>query len=599
MSMGFHHTIKPNQKNERIRHLMVFDVESHIEKHIANKTIFEPFLWSAIYSRYRAETKCWIDKQYHGVDISGFWDKVERYAYNKEKLVLSSHHLEPDFVPLHGIQQLQSRGWILGKYITHNKMLYFEFSKDRRKIVITNSGNIFPGSIEKWGTALGIPKLTMPKSKQLNKQWVDYCMRDCEVLLAMWHNYLEFLDIHNMGNLQFTAASQAMTTYRHRFMPKAIAIHHDPRVMALERLSYHGGRFQALQIGKIKASPIWRLDINSMYGNIMAKTELPYELRGYQNGCRTDKLEWLMKRYAVIAELTIQSHEPFFPIIENNKVKYPTGRYTSVFCTPEINYIMENCDIRKIGKIAWYRKYPILSDYAKYFMSLRQDYKITGNKGYEELAKLFVNSLYGKFGQYGYKDEIIGKCDPSLIKYEESYNATTKQKLNYLFYGGKIRIIKRENNAYNTFVAIAAHITSQGRIQLWQLIKQAGLDNIYHVATDSLLVNETGLNNLHDKLDANKFGYLKIEDEIKRLVIKAPNDMVLDDKEKIKGISKKASKLDANTYEITAWPRFNTLLKKQELEYYYTVQVKKRLKREIFTTLDADGNHRQIFCVYE
>lgn len=443
MSMGFHHTIKANQKNERIRHLMVFDVESHIDKHIGNKTIFEPFLWCAIYSRYFKERKAWSNKEYHGIDINAFWDLVEKYSYNKEKLVLSSHHLEPDFVPLQGIQQLQARGWILGKYITHNKILYFEFAKEKHKIVITNSGNIFPSSIEFWGKALNIPKLEMPTSKQLNKEWIEYCMRDCVVLLAMWHNYLDFLDIHNMGNLQFTAASQAMTSYRHRFMTKAIAIHREPSVLALERVSYHGGRFQALQIGNIKASPIWRLDVNSMYGDIMKTSELPYELRGYQDGCRMDKLIWLLKRFSVIAELTIQCNEPFIPIIKADKVTYPTGRFTSVFCTPEINYILANMSIIKIGKISWYKKFPILSDYASYFLNLRQEYKKQDNKPYAELAKLFVNSLYGKFGQYGYKEEVIGECDPSLIKYEESYDANTKSKINYLFYGGKIRVVKK------------------------------------------------------------------------------------------------------------------------------------------------------------
>lgn len=131
------------------------------------------------------------------------------------------------------------------------------------------------------------------------------------------------------------------------------------------------------------------------------------------------------------------------------------------------------------------------------------------------------------------------------------------------------------------------------------MIKQAGVNNVYHVATDSLLVNEIGLNNLKDELDANTFGKLKIEEQIKRLIIKAPNDMVMDDKEKIKGINKKSKKLDSNTYEVTCWTRFNTLLKRNELESYYTKTVKKRLKRTSYLSLNNQGDSTKVICVYD
>ncbi len=599
MSLSFHHSIKHNQKSERIRHLIVFDVESHIDKKQGNKTIFEPFLWSAIRSRYNDKSSKWVSKKYHGTDIDEFWDMIESYCYNKEKVVLSSHHLEPDFVPLMGIKKLQARDWIMTKYITHNKILFFEFSKDKKKLVITNSGNIFPGSIERWGKALGIAKLEMPTCKCLCDKWIIYCMRDCEILLQMWLEYFKFLDIHDMGNFKFTAASQAMTTYRHRFMTKTIAIHNHPATLILERNAYHGGRFQAMQIGKIPSAPFWRLDINSMYGEIMSTEELPYELRGYQDGCNLDKLNWLMKRYAVIAELTIISDEPFFPIVENDKVKYPVGRYKGVFCTPEIAYLQANHSILKVHRISWYKKAPILSEYAKYFLGIRQGYKADGNKPYEELAKLFVNSLYGKFGQYGYDDKIIGDCDPKIIKYEESFNADTHKSTQYLLYGGKVHVTEKKNNSYNTFVAIAAHITAYGRIRLWLLIKQAGIMNVYHVATDSLIVNAEGLDRLANQIDKMTLGKLKIEEQIPSLTIKAPNDMVLGDVEKIKGISKKAPKVKENEYIITCWTRFNTLFKKGTLDYYYTTTVHKHLKREKFNSLDKDGNHVTVFCEYE
>ncbi|MEW5992934.1 MAG: DNA polymerase [Candidatus Zixiibacteriota bacterium] len=588
MSLGFHHTLKTNQSNERIRHLLVFDVESRLSPGDKNRTYFEPFLWTLIYSRYRPETNKFTQHKHWGTELTPFWDTVEHYTWDRQKTVLSSHHLEPDFIPLHGIYELPARGWLLHRYITHNRILYFEFVRGARKLIVTNSGNIFPGSMADWGTSLGLPKLDMPELCAPQSDWVAYCMRDAEILTALWHKYFEFLDLHDLGNLKFTAASQAMTSYRHRFMRRPIAIHQHPDTLALERSSYHGGRFEALYYGNPGKPRYWRLDINSMYAHIMSQNPLPYELRGYSPSATLQSLTWALSKYQVVANLTIQCNKPFFPVTIDAKIAYQPGIHQVTFTTPEILYLLEHGSILQVGAMAWYKYDYILRDYANYFLSLRAQYKQEHNHAFEQLAKLFVNSLYGKFGQYGYTDKIIGECDPSLVKYEESYDLTTRQKIGYFFYGGKIRVTLKTGVSYNTLVTIASHITAIGRLKLWQLMSQAGLDHVYHVATDSLIVDAIGLQRLQDHIHPSQPGRLKIEQEFTNLIIKAPNDMMIDGLEKIKGVSKKATKLDDDTYQITAWPHFNTLLKHSELEQYYTRSVTKTLQRPAFKSLTAN-----------
>lgn len=580
MSLGYKYTIPKNHSNQGLGQMIVFDVESDVVKQENGYSIFKPFLWTAVYHRFREGNTKNQTIYKHGSDIKEFWDFVVSRIRHKSHLILTSHHLEVDFVPLQGVPQLIKRGYILDKYISRGRTLWLTFHNGNKKLSVINTGNIFFGSVADWGEALGIQKLEMPSSKNNKKQWLEYCMRDTEVVLRMWQAFNEFVNEHNLGNVSFTAASQAFNAYRHRFMSIPISIHDYKPVVELERQAYHGGRFQALVVGRPKSKYFYQLDINSMYGAIMSEEKLPYQLVGYKENGGMKLLKYVLKNHAVIAECVIVSPEPFFPIKVDNKVEFPRGKYKVVLCTPEIEYCLKNGYISKVNSVAWYKQDKILKDYIQFFLKLRKQYKKEHNKPFELLSKLMINSLYGKFGQYNYNETIVGNCEKEIVDTVVSYDIDTNKKTTYYRYGGKVRLVKEEGNSRYAFVAIAAHITAYGRMRLWELMKQAQLKHVYHVATDSLVVDEQGYKNLRSFIDNDKIGYLKVENRIKELIIKDVNDVCYDGLEKIKGISKKAVKKGEDTYQVIYWSRFDALLKKKNFTDYKIREVSKTLSRK-------------------
>jgi hypothetical protein len=582
MSISFVRYLPGNKANERPTHVLFADVESKLTKAKKGKTLFTPFLWTMIYKRYRRGERTDQTTSYWGTSIDAFWDEVENHAKERCKLYLVTHHLEVDFLPMQGFKQLMTRGWRLDKLISHNRILIMWWARDTKKLIVMNNGNLFTGSIEGWGKTFGVSKLEMPDEKAPLPDWVTYCMRDTEILSMMWDFLLDFMDEHDLGNFRLTAAGLAMGAFRHRFMSQKIMIHNHAQVVKLERESYRGGRFEALKIGSFRGETFYNLDINSMYGYIEQEYPLPYELRGYTDHPKPGELEKRIKKWMVIADVVIDCLLPIFPHKKDGKNVYEPGLFETVLSTPELILCIDNGWIKQVISIAWYRGEHVLKAYADYFLDLKDRYDREGNKALRQFAKLYLNSLYGKFGQHGYDDRVIGDCAPDEFSIVEGWSVDTQQRYTITRYGGKIHQTVVTDVGYNTMVAIASHITAYGRLLLWDLIDQAGYNNVYHVATDSLIVNQVGYDRLQGKIDEHIPGMLKLETTFTDFTVKRVNDTIQGGIVKVKGIPKKAKQIDDDTYEVTQWPRMTTLIKAGEQDAYYTRSVIKHLDRSAY-----------------
>lgn len=584
MSRGFSHTMTSNKGNSRPSHVLFADVESHLTPEPNGITRFTPFLWVLAYRRYRTDGKPQQLDWFHGAEPGAFWELVNRHTWEKKRTYLVTHHLEVDFLPLCGFTQLRERGWTLDKFICNGRTLALFYHKDKRKLIVMNNGNLFDSSIAEWGKLLGLPKLEMPKSQDPASLWLTYCQRDTLIMVRMWDALLAFMDEHNLGNFKLTRASLALSAFRHRFMSKSIAIHKDPKSVVLERRAYHGGRFEALQFGDFTNGPFYELDVSSMYGWIEAWASLPTELRGYRVYPQWNEFVLRLQRYCVIATVVLDSPEPFVPIWEHGKVLYESGVHTVTLCTPELQYALRRGYIRKVIRMTWYYKARILREYARYFLELKSRYDLAGNSPYRNMAKFFPNAIYGKLAQRGFVDKVIGSCDTEIIESGVILHAQTGKRQDIFKYGGKVHLVDTTLRAKDSFIAISAHITAHARMYLWQLMKLAGLRNVYHVATDSLTVNEAGYRNLQRAIHPYKPGTLKLKAMANTFSVKAPNDVVLGDDVKIKGISKNAVQVDDNTYIIEEWPKMTTLMKKGAVDGYYT-----RARRKVLARPDYFG----------
>ncbi|GAI80074.1 unnamed protein product, partial [marine sediment metagenome] len=143
----------------------------------------------------------------------------------------------------------------------------------------------------------------------------------------------------------------------------------------------------------------------------------------------------------------------------------------------------------------------------------------------------------GKFGQKGENWSKIGECPDERDREELVFNMNGRRvtKLRYLL--GELFIMTGHGECFDSFPAIAAHVTAYARMYLWSLMQQAGYGNYFYCDTDSLIVNEDGLCKLDELITPSKLGGLKIEQEATHLWVRGLKDYVFGNKSVLKGKS--------------------------------------------------------------
>ena len=254
-------------------------------------------------------------------------------------------------------------------------------------------------------------------------------------------------------------------------------------------------------------------DVNSLYPYIMLSDRLipvgrpynyePKELKNYVGFYEVD-IKATLKNGSVPALFA----KGFLG--KSNKATY---FHTINTYADKQTLVLTDCDIKllnlcyNVAKIEYLQKYyfkavpavKIFGDYLEYFKKMKIDHA-KDKDAYYTIAKLFQNSLYGKFGasyffgtyKYNFDDESDTRCE---IK--------------------KMPLTENDEPTEQTFVPIAAYITAHAREYIINLILK-NPDNFLYCDTDSIHMihkDKTGL-----PIDNAAYGYLKKEFTFKKCV---------------------------------------------------------------------------------
>lgn len=467
-----------------------------------------------------------------------------------------------------------------------------------RNVRFVSTSNYYVMKLSQLAKTFGMEKLNQGEDSRFDfskletypiKSVIEYCEGDVDIIqVAMEALFEACQDGENtgFGSFRNTIPAMAFNAYRTWFMPDGEILCHDNNdVIKLERSAYYGGRVEVWKRGKAP-EPVFGVDINSMYPHVMKSKLYPSRLVSHRTNETPAGLKSVIEQgFGVVARVTIRTNENAYPMRYRGKLLFPVGTFQTTISTPEIEYALSRGHIVAVHEIAVYQMLPLFADFVSRFYSQREEAKARGDRVFDLLYKLVMNSLYGKFGQLKREWHEVGTCPKDLVQTEEIIDVSTGSPVNMRFrkFGGKIYMEEHiEDVAYNASIAVAAHVTAHARMLLWGYMQTAGIENHYYNDTDSLYINAVGLSRLQKAgvLHKTKLGYLDLEKSPETAEFWGPKHYQLGGERILKGVSTDAEQIAHNVFGMLQWPTFKSAMNTGNLAGFANREVVKTLSPE-------------------
>lgn len=420
-------------------------------------------------------------------DIEKFLDYICRRKYANYK-IFAHNGGRYDFLFL--FKALKKRAEI---YDINGRIFQIKIELDKsenysgthsRYIYLIDSFYILQFSLEKLIKAF-IPKTKYKKisvdfnNLKLNESLKEHCKNDC---IALFDIITEFQNrINDLGgNLKSTLAATALDLFRRRYLEIEIPTYFDQENKIRE--SYFGGR---TEVFKKHLKNGFYYDINSLYPYVMSNNLFPV---GKPVHFRNYKFSAFDIGFARI-ETRIIKNIPPLPYRYNDLLLFPNGRINGVYSI-EFLKLLQSLDIPFRCYDGW------IFDGSKLFQNYVDDLYFIRRENKDNvlniIAKLMLNSLYGKFGQHRIRKEFIfGPSNDELIDLK-LYSLPFD-----IFYKDII------SDSPHILPAISSYVTSYAQIQLFKNLDS----NTYYCDTDSIFTTQ-------EIKTSDNLGGWKLESEI-------------------------------------------------------------------------------------
>jgi hypothetical protein len=331
------------------------------------------------------------------------------------------------------------------------------------------------------------------------------------------------LRTNGMGMLKPTSGSQALYSFRRRWLNSSIMIHTNARALDIEGAAYFGGRCEARRIGSIPGR-VYHVDFRALYPWLLAQSKLPVLLHSTGVGIPHHEANVEAVGADVIAEVTLRAAEPAYPQRHDGHTRYPVGVVRTTLAGPELGDAVAHGRVLAWHRWARYHMEPCFAGFARDLLAWQGLWRDAGDAPMVQWAKALLVCLPGKMGQKG------GSWRPYRWPPWHIPWSTWLEKrgpgpaILCRDLGGQCEWESQEPWGRDSVPAIAAWITSAGRMALLRAIRAAGWDQTYYHDTDSLLVGVRGFNRLvrADLWRESEPGYLRIVSRSDRCTVWGP-----------------------------------------------------------------------------
>lgn len=328
----------------------------------------------------------------------------------------------------------------------------------------------------------------------LKEELLSYCTLDCISLWQVIKNFSnEIWDLFKIDICDYpTTPSLAFAIYRKNFLKNfKIPIISGEMYENLVK-GYYGGRCDVFIPTNEINEKINAYDVNSLYPFAMANYLMPVGTPYYFEGdiYKMDKDAFGFFEIEIDAPYLHIPFLPFKPYSNGySNTIYPIGKWRGWYSSIEINKAIQLGYDIKILRGYTFEKGNIFSKYVNFLYKIKENSQ--KNSIRYTIAKLLLNSLYGRFGMNPIMNKHIIVDREETLKYVEKNIILDRKPLNN---GKDLLSIRQDNDQDDIFsshlnisVPISAMITAASSLRMYYffewIINNGG--KIYYTDTDS------------------------------------------------------------------------------------------------------------------
>lgn len=512
--MGF--AIKPNHGTEIPSHHIFFDCETVSHRH-SETTDVEELSWRLACATYvRLERGQVVqEKQASFTEPEKLWAFIRSHESPHRPLWIWAHNAHVDLTWSHFWEELEAGRYDIGHVKADRKDPRFKGKKDffgfaclsgrpliisalgvNGRVQIVDSCNYLPMSLEAIGQAIGLEKLALPDEGCSDEELFIYCQRDVEILKRAVLDLLARWQREDCGVWQPTAAALAMTNWRH-LAPRSDSGRHKYQVIPnrhptadlLERESYFGGWAECFHYGPVNCK-LFKLDVQSCYPAMMAENAFPVYRTHHWTCADPGRFRVLASDGNAIARVLINSGQNTYPVRLRGTLTYARGTFWTTLAGPELAAAIAAGDVEQVRECNVYDLGPIFREWVHYWWIRKLQAKQSSNAMELEFCNLILRALSGKWGQGAERWEDAPMLDSHRDWGEfEKLVSPDELPLQCRAIAGHTQVKVTGETPEWGMPCISAFITSFARLHLKYLISLCPHHSVYHIATDSLIVD--------------------------------------------------------------------------------------------------------------
>lgn len=491
-----------------------------------------------------------------------FWEWVARYTRKGTRTVVWAHNLGHDVRISRMFEELPRLGYRLEWCNLDRNISSATWRSENGTIVLADTWTWIPLPLSVIAPQVGMVKYRMPGKTAKDDKWASYCMKDAEILYNVVRRLIAFVKDNNLGNWQPTGAGMALATWRHRFLKDKVLVHDDVAALAAERSAMHTGRAEAWRHGKLYGDEWTEVDLRNAYLTISAECQLPRKLHMSFGAISARQYSDLRGRFALLCRVHVDTELPILPYRCNGRHYWPTGQFETWVWDTEIDTALRYGAKVKVLRGYAYAESPLLQEWARWTLDLLRNPDADIDPVVKTHVKHCSRALIGRIALRTPSWEVFG-ANPEGITGITHVTMPGESRTTRLLHVGDTTLIETERNeSENSLPQITGKIMAECRSRLWDMMHIAGLDNIAHVDTDSVLVNSWGLANLKTAYGADFDRRFSIKGTYRRLDMWGPRAYYRDSERVVSGIPKAAKQTATATFAGEQWEALSASLER-------------------------------------